>query len=60
MTYFTNLVSLVSLLAMGGVSILVGENCNSFGTQLEGSAKGANGDFTAVCNQNLAKHLFLT
>jgi hypothetical protein len=60
MTDLTDLVRLVSFLAVGGISILIGKNSYCAGTKLISSAKGANSYFTSVCNENLVKHQFLT
>jgi hypothetical protein len=59
-TNLADLISLIGFLAVGGISILVRKNSNRAGTKLIGSTKGANSDFTSVCNKNLVKHQFLT
>jgi hypothetical protein len=60
MTNFTNLISLISFLAVGRISILVRKNCHGAGAKFIGSTKGSNGDFASICNKNLVKHQFLT
>jgi hypothetical protein len=51
--YFTNLICLVGLEAVGRIAVLVCKDSDGSGTEFEGGAKRPNRDFTPVRNENL-------
>ncbi|MCY1222094.1 hypothetical protein D9M72_341720 [compost metagenome] len=53
---FADQVRFISLLAVDGVSVLVGEHGNSLGAQLVAGTEGTDRDFAAVSHQNFGKH----
>ena len=57
MTWFTDLVSLIRLLAVQRTAVFLRENSNCLGSELYSRAKGTDGDFATVCNQDFLEHM---